>query len=238
MRVTLADGRIAVVKGGPAPRTEAAMLAAIRAAGAPAPAVLAVADDLLALEPLADAGGLGAAWGDLGAALRRLHAARGDRYGWGEDYAFGPVAIPNAPLPDWPDFWAERRVLNAAPHVPADLARRLEAAARRLPDLLPARPAPALLHGDLWTGNVLAAGGRITGLIDPACYHGDPEADLAMLHLFGRPGPAFAKAYGPLDPGWEARRAAYALWPALNHLRLFGAGYRGMVEGFLEAIGA
>jgi fructosamine-3-kinase len=59
-----------------------------------------------------------------------------------------------------------------------------------------------------------------------------------MLHLFGRPGPGFAEGYGPLAPGWEARRPVYQLWPALVHLRLFGGGYRGMVEGLLDRAGA
>ena len=39
--IYLADGREAIVKSGPAPQTEAAMLKAIAASGAPAPAVLA-----------------------------------------------------------------------------------------------------------------------------------------------------------------------------------------------------
>ena len=59
-----------------------------------------------------------------------------------------------------------------------------------------------------------------------------------MLHLVGQPGPGFDAAYGPLAPGWQARRPLYQLWPALVHLRLFGAGYRGLVERLLSATGA
>jgi len=80
----------------------------------------------------------------------------------------------------------------------------------------------------------MAAGGRVAGLIDPACYWGHAEADLAMLTLFGRPGPAFWDAYGPTEPGLEARRPIYQMWPALVHLRLFGGTYRGLVERLLE----
>jgi fructosamine-3-kinase len=60
-----------------------------------------------------------------------------------------------------------------------------------------------LLHGDLWTGNLLVKDGKLAALIDPACYHGDPEVDLAMLCLFGSPDEAFWQAYGPLPPGWK-----------------------------------
>jgi fructosamine-3-kinase len=231
----LETGATAVLKAGPRLRAEAAMLGAIRAAGAPAPAVLAVSDDLLAMEALPEDGA--PAWADLGRAVRTLHAATGPRYGWPVDHGFGPVAIPNAPAADWPAFWAERRLLAGVDALPAGLARRLERLAGRLPDLLPADPPPSLLHGDLWAGNVLFAGGRVSGLIDPACCWGHAEADLAMLTLFGAPGPAFFEAYGPLEPGAAERRAVYQLWPALAHLRLFGGGYRGMVEGLLDRIG-
>jgi fructosamine-3-kinase len=114
---TLADGREAVVKGGPNPRAEAAMLRAIRESGAPAPEVLAADDVVLVLEALADTDTLGDAWGDLGLALARLHAARGARYGWDADYAFGAVAIENAYTDDWPEFWGARRLLAGVPFV-------------------------------------------------------------------------------------------------------------------------
>lgn len=84
----------------------------------------------------------------------------------------------------------------------------------------------------------MARGDRVSGLIDPACYHGHAEVDLAMLALFGRPGPAFHDNYGALEPGAEDRLPVYQLWPALVHLRLFGAGYRGLVERCLNAAGA
>jgi fructosamine-3-kinase len=238
VRLRMDDGRTAVAKTGPAARAEAEMLAAISDTGAPAPAVLAVSDDLLVMADLGAATGLDRAWGALGAALRKLHDDRGTRYGWPRDHAFGHVPIPNAPADSWPAFWAERRLLPSVPHLPADLARRVEALAARLPELLPARPVAALLHGDLWTGNVMARGETVTGLIDPACYRGHGEVDLAMLSLFGRPGPAFRAAYGPPEAGEDARRPLYQLWPALVHLRLFGGGYRALVESCLRAAGA
>lgn len=233
--IRLADGREAVAKSGPAPRMEAAMLAAIAASGAPAPAVLAVDDTVLVLERLPDAGA--PAPTELGRAVARLHAAQGERYGWHADYAFGPVTIGNGWSDDWPTFWGERRLLCHAGHVPVALMRRLEALAADLGNRLPVRPRPALLHGDLWGGNVVSDGTRVAGLIDPACYHGDAEVDLAMLVLFGRPGPGFREAYGPPEPGEAERVALYKLWPALVHLRLFGARYRGLVEGLLDAAG-
>jgi len=213
------------------------MLGAIAASFAPAPAVLAVSDVALVLDVARSDGNFGAAWGSLGVALARLHAVRGTRYGWDADYAFGAVPIENGWADDWPAFWAARRLTVHVPHLPAALARRVAALVQALPNLLPLRPPPSLLHGDLWGGNVLVAGGEVSGLIDPACYFGHAEVDIAMLGLFDRPSPAFFASYGALAPGATTRLATYRLWPALVHLRLFGDGYRPMVERFLDEIG-
>lgn len=236
-RVRLADGAQVVAKQGPMVDREARMLGAISAAGVPAPRVLGQWGEVLFLEALDEVRAEPAHWARFGEDLARLHGTPGDSYGWGEDYAFGPVMIYNAATEDWPGFWAERRLLPFVPQMERDLGARVERLARRLGDLLPAAPAPALLHGDLWTGNLIATADAIH-LIDPACCFGDGEVDLAMLHLFGGPGPGFREGYGALEPGWDVRRAVYSLYPALVHLRLFGAGYRSMVERFLAAVGA
>lgn len=238
MRITLADGREAIVKGGASVKAEARMLDAIRATGAPAPAVLAVSDEALVMTVVSSGGNnLGGAWASLGAALARLHAKSGTSYGWFEDYAFGPVAIENAWADDWPRFWAERRLLANLACIPSGLARRIETLAADLANRLPPRPRPALLHGDLWSGNVLVSDHRVTGLIDPACYYGHVEVDFAMLTLFDSPAAAFYDAYGTLEPGHNERVAIYQLWPALVHLRLFGEGYKPLVERLLSAAG-
>ncbi|MDQ0324209.1 fructosamine-3-kinase [Rhodopseudomonas julia] len=235
--IKLDDGREAVVKNGPSPRTEAAMLVTIGESGAPAPAVLAVDDHALVMEVLPDSGSLRNAWADLGLAVSTLHVRRDEKYGWSEDYAFGPVAIVNDRADDWIAFWGDKRLLVNVPHIDSRLARRIERLAADLPNRIPARPAAALLHGDMWGGNIVVSNDRVSGLIDPACYFGHYEVDLAMLNLFGRPGDAFYEAYGALESGFEERLAIYQLWPALVHLRLFGGGYRPMVEGLLQKLG-
>ena len=95
-------------------------------------------------------------------------------------------------------------------------------------------PLPSLIHGDLWTGNVLCHDSRIAGLVDPAIYHADAEIELAFATLFGTFGDAFFARYTehrPLAPGFfEARRDLYNLYPLLVHTALFGGSYARSVD--------
>jgi len=237
LEISLTDVRTAVVKSGPAPGTEAGMLDAIAASGAPVPRVLAVNDAALVIERLPAGGSLQDAWASLGAATAELHRSTGARYGWFEDYAFATVRIANAWSEDWPRFWAERRLLLHSPRLPSALARRVDTLAGDLQNRLPQHPTPSLLHGDLWGGNVLVDAGRVTGLIDPACYYGHCEVDIAMLALFDQPNEAFFAAYGGLESNHRERLPIYQLWPALVHWLLFGRAYESMVGRLLSAAG-
>jgi fructosamine-3-kinase len=232
------DGRFAVAKPDGGFGAEAAMLRAIAAAGVPAPQVEGEHEGVLLLEHVPnDRVFSPAAWSELGEAVRRLHDVTGDHYGWSVDYQIGTVALDNRERRDWPGFWAEQRLVATAAVLDRPWRARIESLAPRLRDLLPAEPPPSLLHGDLWSGNVLVLNSRLGALIDPACYHGDAEVDLAMLTLFDTPDDRFWAAYGPLRPGWEGRRPLYQLFPALLHLRLFGDAYAGMVDRLLSRVG-
>lgn len=232
------DDSRAVAKGGAAGATEAAMLRALLGAGIPAPRVESEYEGVLILQHVPNDGVFSpAAWASIGSALARLHARTAEEYGWPVDYRLGTVELDNRQRRDWPGFWAEQRLLPTAALLDRPWRERVSALAARLPDLLPADPPAAWLHGDLWSGNILVEGGRLAALIDPACYHGHAEVDLAMLSLFDSPPAEFWEAYGPIAAGWEARLPLYQLFPALVHLRLFGATYSGMVDRMLRAAG-
>ncbi|XKE44335.1 fructosamine kinase family protein [Halomonas organivorans] len=168
--------------------------------------------------------------------LAELHAPTGEPHGWHRDNACGATPQPNAPLADGRAFQRERRLLplvracHAKGGLDHRLRERLERLALGLETWLPQAPA-CLVHGDLWSGNVLYTP-RGPALIDPAVYRHYPEVDLAMLTLFGAPSRAFLEAYwGGREPDdWPRREAFFQLYPLLNHLLLFGGGYRGAVE--------
>lgn len=96
---------------------------------------------------------------------------------------------------------------------------------------------PALLHGDLWSGNYFSDRDHKPCIFDPAVYYGLREADLAMTELFGRLPQRFYDAYHeafPLNPGYEERKDLFNLYHLLNHLNLFGNSYLASVEEIIR----
>jgi fructosamine-3-kinase len=181
----------------------------------------------------------------LGVGLARLHRTSAPRFGWHRDNTIGATPQHNDWMDDWTQFFATRRL-----GFQLDLAERnghggrLIERGRRLCEQLGAflaghRPRPSLLHGDLWGGNWAADASGAPVIYDPAVYYGDREADLAMTRLFGGFGRSFYQAYEaewPLDPGAGQRVALYNLYHVLNHLNLFGGGYRAQAEAMIERL--
>jgi fructosamine-3-kinase len=211
------------VKHDPAP-LEAAGLRWLAEAGARVPAVIEQAPGRLVLERV-QPGSLNAAGEeDLGRMLATMHRASAPRFG--SLPAHGPFFVGRCELEsperdDWNVYYLQHRCLP--------LARRvgLELEVDRVVVDAPAEP-PARLHGDLWSGNVLADRSGRAWLIDPAAYGGHREMDLAMLDLFGRIPARTVAAYdeaAPLSDGWRERVALWQLFPLLVHAVLFGGGY-------------
>jgi fructosamine-3-kinase len=225
-----------VVKRTPYPaELEAEGLQALGAAGGPVPRVLAAADDVLVLELVRGTPD----WEGLGAALATVHRTTAPRFGWHRDNRIGALVQRNAWLPDWPTFYAERRIRPRlrAPALSAPVRARLERALDGpLQELLATDPPASLVHGDLWTGNVVD--GR--WLVDPAVHHADREYELAFMDVFGGFPPALWAAYEeawPLPDGWRRRRPALQLCHLLVHVELFGTGYVGSFSSRLDALG-
>ena len=97
---------------------------------------------------------------------------------------------------------------------------------------------PSLLHGDLWSGNMMCGKEGMPWIIDPAAYVGDFEADLAMMQMFGSLPERFYAAYAEVNPidksGYSQRKKLYDLYQLLNHLNLFGSMYLGSVVDIIN----
>jgi fructosamine-3-kinase len=177
--------------------------------------------------------------------LAGLHDVTAAAYGFAEDTLIGSLRLPNGWHPDWGQFFADKRLLHFANlahergRLPEKTLARIRQLAKQVPSWLEPNP-PGLVHGDVWSGNVLAENGLISGILDPALYYADPEVELAYIDLFSTFGNAFwqhYQAHRPIsDAFWQYRRALYSLYPLLVHVYYFGSGYLSGVEQRLEVL--
>lgn len=252
-RVSMPDGTLAFVKTRPDAREgeyereAAALLWLAEPEALRVPRVLEVGESHLALEWIEhgrlDLAGIE----ELGRGLAKLHATGAPAFGdpgLGKPGESGPASIgslslPNDPAIDWPSFYAQRRLAPALAAalgrgaISASGAHAVERVCEQIGELCGPPEPPSRLHGDLWSGNVLADASGRPWLIDPTAYGGHREVDLAMLRLFGSPSERVFDAYeeaSPLAEGWQARVPLYQLLPLLVHAALFGGSYGGAAE--------
>jgi protein-ribulosamine 3-kinase len=228
---------------------EAAGLAALRASGTTlaVPAVVAVREEAPAFLILEDLGsGRPAARFDeaFGRGLAELHRHTAPGFGFACDTFCGTTRQPNAWTTSWREFYRQSRLgmqveLAVRGHrLSTSEACRAIAVLGRL-DTIIDEPAdgPSLIHGDLWSGNLLATSNGTPALIDPSVAFAHREAEFGMMRLFGgfpeRVYAAYEEAF-PLEPGWRDRNAIYQLYHLLNHLNLFGAAYRAPVMAVVD----
>lgn len=169
----------------------------------------------------------------LGRGLARIHWFKNDRFGFPHDNYCGDTPQNNQAEIDWITFFREHRLnyilklIRRHRSLSADEQKVYAKLADRLPKLIPDNAKPALIHGDLWSGNyMLTTGGP--ALIDPAAYYADREMEFGIVTMFGGFSSRFFDAYSeafPLDPNWRSRNKLYQLFHILNHYYLFGGSY-------------
>jgi fructosamine-3-kinase len=169
----------------------------------------------------------------LGCGLAAIHRSQADRFGFPSPTYCGLTRQDNRWCHSWSNFYADLRLRPLLKAL--DEAGGLSAADRRLydrlldllPGLLPKDAPPALIHGDLWSGNVLSTT-RGPALVDPSCAYADREMEFGMTTLFGglseRALAAYEEAW-PLPFGWRERNPLYQIYHLLNHAVLFGGHY-------------
>ncbi len=226
--------------------------------------VVDVGPQSLSLERLTEVRPTAEAARAFGRRLAVLHDAGADA--WGalppgvEAGFFGPLDDPlpmaGGAWPSWAQFYGEARLRPVCEQGRARgtfdraEAEAFDAVVARLDDLIgpAADDAPARLHGDLWSGNVLWTRSTADAhdveavLIDPAAHGGHREADLAMLALFGSPHLtetiAGYEEVHPLARGWQHRVGLHQLYPLAVHAVLFGGSYVNQTRRLLAELAA
>lgn len=181
-------------------------------------------------------------WENFGQSIAMLHKFGGNYFGMEHENYIGSLVQHNKRHDDWVSFF---RSMRLAPQVkmamdagkmPAQTARHFERLYHQLPEIFP-RERPALLHGDLWSGNYMCGPDGKACIFDPAVYYGHREMDIAMTQLFGGYNQKFYDAYNevhPLSPEWMDRIPICNLYPLLVHVNLFGGGYLASVQRIVE----
>lgn len=255
-KLTLSDGCAVFLKanrqsGAGFFAAEALGLSAIAETGAiGVPRALAYGTDggrsFLLLEYLQNFGRNKRYWETFGQQLAAMHRADigemvpGGRFGFVQDNYIGMRRQINTPCDKWCDFFRDCRLApqfrQAKGYFDKNDLARIDKLLSHIDDYLVEPEVPALLHGDLWSGNFITGADGWAWLIDPAVYVGHAEADIAMTELFGAFPASFYAAYNEaaiLQPGYKQRRNLYNLYHLLNHLNMFGGSYFGAVKNII-----
>jgi fructosamine-3-kinase len=179
--------------------------------------------------------------------LAALHEITADAYGHERNTLIGSLDQPNPRTGDWVEFFRDQRLLYItrvayeAGRLPGGEVRRLQRLSERLDEIIDVPNPPALIHGDVWSANVLARDDRIAAFLDPALYYADPEMELSFISLFDSFGAAFFERYEEIrgidERFYGARRDLYSLYPLLVHVYYFGGGYLQSVRNTLDRFG-
>lgn len=181
-------------------------------------------------------------WKDFAEGLAQLHQTTNDNFGLNEDNYIGSLHQSNTPCKTWSEFYATQRIMplmqkayeqNSCNKADVVAAEKL---CNKLSAVFPGEK-PALLHGDLWSGNFMCTANGMASIYDPAVYYGNREIDIAMSLLFGGFDKSFYDYYNafyPLENGWQQRVELCQLYPLLVHLILFGGHYYYSMKEIIE----
>jgi len=181
-------------------------------------------------------------WQTFAIQLTELHQQTNPEFGFEFNNYIGSLFQSNSFHKSWISFFIEERL---KPQI--KLARdkslfdindisQFESLFKKLDSIFPAE-VPALIHGDLWSGNFLVNKSNEPVLIDPAIYYGHREMELSFMQLFDGFGQKLFDAYDeifPLANGFQNRKDIYNLYPLLVHLNLFGGSYYGKIKDIIK----
>ena len=184
---------------------------------------------------------------ELAKQLAKLHQQKSQYFGFSFDNKLGTSFQANAfneKITHWKDFFWDYRLFPQIKmaknngYLNQDIHKKLLSLQKKLETLLPQKVTPVLLHGDLWSGNFLTSKGKFF-FIDPACYYGHNEIELALGFMFGGFQQDFYTTYfqyHPQEEGFNERKYLYQLYHYLNHLNIFGGSYLSSIKEILAIL--
>lgn len=169
----------------------------------------------------------------LGRGLAVIHKFASEKFGFYHNNYCGSTLQNNTFIDNWPEFFRDSRLgflmnmIEKERPLPNDKMILFERLLNKIDNIVSEDSKPALIHGDLWSGNYM---NTVSGpaLIDPASYYADREMEFGIITMFGGFSNRFYSAYNevfPLLPDWRERNPLYKLYHVLNHYYLFGGGY-------------
>lgn len=178
----------------------------------------------------------------LGKGLALIHQYTAEKFGFYHDNYCGETTQDNRWQDNWQDFFIQNRIkyllglIQKRRSLPVHEIKVYDRLLERIPQIIPEKSTPVLIHGDLWSGNYM---NTTTGpaLIDPACYYADREMEFGIVIMFGGFSGRFFDAYNevnPLPSDWRERNLLYQLYHVLNHYFLFGGGYLSQAIGIAK----
>jgi protein-ribulosamine 3-kinase len=196
----------------------------------------------LMLDYVAEAAKQADYWTQFGRQIALLHQNSAAQFGLHFNNYIGALRQINDFTVDGPQFYLEKRL-----NVQLEKAYRdkvidyklyvdLQNVFSKVTSLFP-NEKPSLLHGDLWSGNIMVGSDGYAAVVDPSAYYGLREAEIAFTTLFGGFKASFYQAYNevnPIQPNFKDRIDLYNLYPLLAHLNQFGGGYLDAIKKIVK----
>lgn len=168
-------------------------------------------------------------WENFGQELAAMHRHTRESFGFYQDNYIGSLPQYNTSESNASEFYIRQR-LQPQFNMSKDRGyefKNVDKFYQQIEQMIPEEP-PALIHGDLWSGNFLVNSKDQPCLIDPAVAYAPREMDIAMMKLFGGFNEVMYQAYQesfPLEKGWEDRLALWQMYYILVHVNIFGGHY-------------
>ncbi|MDC0056743.1 fructosamine kinase family protein [Alphaproteobacteria bacterium] len=177
--------------------------------------------------------------------IARIHSVTNDQYGFKFDSQIGGLKQPNDYSSNWINFFRDQRLnivfelINQNKPMPSSINQKLEVVIKNLQNFIPSNPKISLLHGDLWSGNILFHNKKLVGLIDPGIFFGHNELEIAYLKWFNYINTSFLDYYSEiikLEKDYYTYEPIYQIYYSLLNVLLWNRKYISDVDRLLNNI--